>query len=249
MVVGLGTNYIVTTSELNTLVRVIGPQRKLVLINTYEPDQWSQEVNVTIGAFVRQHPTVVLADWYDTIRHRTYLLWPDETHPQLPGTRVYAHMVYRAVQATREIPSARPPLASQSHPGTRLVQLNGLRQRVQGGREDPGGRGDQPGADLAGAGHPARHAGVDAAGCRCAPPAVVSIPAGVPRKPRAGTVEQRVLGRRVISYMRRVVASASATVPPTNRTMAGAAAMAKPPRPAVSVIAESPMSGLASAGP
>jgi len=117
VVVGLGTNYIVTTSELNTLVRVIGPQRKLVLINTYEPDQWSQEVNVTIGAFVRQHPTVVLADWYDTIRHRTYLLWPDETHPQLPGTRVYAHMVYRAVQATREIPSVRPPLATQSHTG------------------------------------------------------------------------------------------------------------------------------------
>jgi hypothetical protein len=115
VVVGLGTNYIVTTSELKQLMRVIGPHRKLVLINTYEPDQWSKDVNATMAAFVHQHPTVVLADWFDTIRHRTYLLWPDETHPQLAGTRVYAHMVYRAVQATREIPGLRPPLATQSH--------------------------------------------------------------------------------------------------------------------------------------
>jgi hypothetical protein len=43
-----------------------------------------------------------------------------------------------------------------------------------------------------------------------------------------------------------VLASASCGVPPTNLTIAGAAAMAKPPRPAVSVIALSPRSGAAS---
>ena len=54
---------------------------------------------------------------------------------------------------------------------------------------------------------------------------------------------------RVISYMSNVVLIASGTVPPTNRTMAGAPAMAKPPSPTVSVMAESPMSGFASSGP
>jgi hypothetical protein len=49
--------------------------------------------------------------------------------------------------------------------------------------------------------------------------------------------------------MSRVAASASAGVPPTNSTMAGAPAIAKPPSPAVSVIALSPMSGLASPAP
>ena len=29
------------------------------------------------------------------------LLWPDHIHPEIPGTKVYARMVYRAVQATR----------------------------------------------------------------------------------------------------------------------------------------------------
>ena len=107
--IGLGTNYIVTTGELDQLMQLIGPYRKLVLINTYVPDQWSKDVNTTIAAFIRRHPSVVLADWFDTIRHRTYLLWPDEIHPQLPGTILYARMVYRAVQATRESRASRPP--------------------------------------------------------------------------------------------------------------------------------------------
>jgi hypothetical protein len=38
VVIGLGTNYIVTTAQLQQLMRIIGPQRKLVLINTYVPD-------------------------------------------------------------------------------------------------------------------------------------------------------------------------------------------------------------------
>ncbi len=108
VMIGLGTNYIVTTGELQQLMQLIGPYRKLVLINTYVPDGWSKDVNATIAAFIRRHPSIVLADWFDTIRHRTYLLWPDQVHPQMPGTVVYARMAYRAVQATRDIPSPTP---------------------------------------------------------------------------------------------------------------------------------------------
>ena len=101
LVLGLGTNYIVTAGQLSQVLRILGPDRKLVLINTYVPDSWSKQVNATDAAFARQHPSVVLADWYDTIRNRMYLLWPDHIHPEIPGTKVYARMVYRAVQATR----------------------------------------------------------------------------------------------------------------------------------------------------
>lgn len=103
VVVGLGTNYIVTTGQLEQLMRILGPDRKLVLINTYVPDGWSKMVNATEAAFVRGHPSVVLADWFDTIKNRMYLLWPDHVHPIMPGTVVYARMVYRAIQATRDV--------------------------------------------------------------------------------------------------------------------------------------------------
>jgi hypothetical protein len=117
VVVGLGTNYIVTTPELQELMRLIGPDRKLVLINTYVPDSWSKQVNATIAAFITRHPDVVLADWFGAIKNRTYLLWPDQVHPEMPGTYVYARMVYRAVQATRTVPgpaaAAQPVLAKR----------------------------------------------------------------------------------------------------------------------------------------
>jgi hypothetical protein len=103
VVIGLGTNYIVTTKQLNELMKVLGPSRKLVLINTYVPDAWSRQVNATEAAFIRQHPSVTPADWFDTIRNRMNLLWPDHIHPEIPGTYVYARMVRRAVQATRDV--------------------------------------------------------------------------------------------------------------------------------------------------
>jgi len=111
VVVGLGTNGIVTTSELHQLMRLLGPHRKLVLINTYVQEPWSKEVNGTMAALTRQHPDVVLADWFDTVKDRTYLLWPDKIHPQLPGTKVYARMVDRAVQETCGVPSSPSPAA------------------------------------------------------------------------------------------------------------------------------------------
>jgi hypothetical protein len=103
VVIGLGTNYLVTTRQLNELMQILGPDRKLVLINTYVPDSWSKQVNATEAAFIRQHPSVTPADWYDTIRNRMNILWPDHIHPEIPGTYVYARMVRRAVQATRDV--------------------------------------------------------------------------------------------------------------------------------------------------
>jgi hypothetical protein len=103
VVIGLGTNYLVTTRQLNELMKILGPDRKLVLINTYVPDSWSKQVNVTEAAFIRQHPSVTPADWFDTIENRMNLLWPDHIHPEIPGTYVYARMVRRAVEATRDV--------------------------------------------------------------------------------------------------------------------------------------------------
>jgi len=147
VVMGLGTNYIVTTSELQQLMRLIGPDRKLVLINTYVPDPWSEEVNATEAGFILRHPAIVLADWFDTIKNRTYLLWPDQVHPQLPGTIVYARLVYRAIQATRHFPSPTPA----AHPAVQPVtagraSVTSLRSRWPGpaaataaaGRRPPG---------------------------------------------------------------------------------------------------------------
>ena len=122
LVIGLGTNYIVTTRQLTELLSLIGPARRLVLVNTYVPDEWSKQVNATDAAFVRRHPQVVLADWYDTIKNRMYLLWPDHIHPLMPGTTVYARLIKQAVLATSRVRSV-PAVAGLSSGGLRATRL------------------------------------------------------------------------------------------------------------------------------
>ena len=110
-------------------------------------------------------------------------------------------------------------------------------------------RGRDAGADLADAGLAVRDAGVDdrqdagvdARGARRCRHAVAP-------KFSAGSVKAGCVPS-VIDRMRRLFSVASAGVPPTNCTIAGAAAIAKPPTPAVSVIALSPRSAAASSTP
>ncbi len=97
VVVGLGTNGTVTAAEISQLFAEIGPDRKLVLVNTFEDRPWEQEVNSILAAAASDHPGVVLANWFTTIEHRTDLLWPDGIHPQPAGGVVYAHMLKAAL--------------------------------------------------------------------------------------------------------------------------------------------------------
>jgi hypothetical protein len=60
------------------------------------------------GGEKNQHPKVASADWYDAIKNRLNLLWPDQVHPVIPGTMVYARVVDQAVQATRQPPGSAP---------------------------------------------------------------------------------------------------------------------------------------------
>jgi hypothetical protein len=118
VVVGLGTNWKVSPAQLSELLRLIGPHRKLVLVNTWRPDDgWSLTTNAEEAAFAREHPgIVVVADWYDLIKNRQDLLWSDHVHPEMPGTYVYAHLLNRAIQATRDVPAPvrQPAVAKQA---------------------------------------------------------------------------------------------------------------------------------------
>jgi len=104
VVVGLGTNGTVTATEISKLFAETGPDRKLVLVNTFEARPWEQEVNATLAAAASSRPGVVLANWYTTIEHRTNLLWSDGLHPQPAGGIVYAQMLNGALKRLVNLP-------------------------------------------------------------------------------------------------------------------------------------------------
>ena len=107
VVVGLGTNGPVSAAQIRQLRRLIGPNRDLILINTFGPMPWESSVNGVLDAAARHTARVSLADWHAAITGHAGLLWPDGVHPRPSGAKVYARVVVAAIQA--ELPHAPPP--------------------------------------------------------------------------------------------------------------------------------------------
>jgi peptidoglycan/LPS O-acetylase OafA/YrhL len=98
VVVGLGTNGTVTGAQIRQLRADVGPARWLVLINTFVPRPWQDEVDAALAAAARQDPHVLLVNWREAIEHRTDLLWEDGVHPRPDGGVLYARLVNAAIQ-------------------------------------------------------------------------------------------------------------------------------------------------------
>ena len=117
VVVGLGTNGPVSAAQIRQLRRLIGPNRDLILVNTFGPMPWESSVNKVLDAAARHTARVSLADWHAAIAGHTSLLWPDHIHPQPSGAKVYARVVLAAIRA--QLPQAAAPLCGQAVRGPR----------------------------------------------------------------------------------------------------------------------------------
>jgi len=101
VLLGLGTNGNMSTGEINQVRAAIGPQRWLVLVNTYEPRAWEGPVNAEIDAAARHDPHVLLVNWHAAIGRHTDMLRDDDVHPLPPGAVLYAQLIRSALRRAR----------------------------------------------------------------------------------------------------------------------------------------------------
>jgi hypothetical protein len=113
VIVGLGTNGDVTASQIRQLRQAIGPNRDLVLVNTFGPMPWEREDNTVLAAAARQGGHVELANWNRAIAADPSLLWPDGIHPQPSGAKLYAHVILATVRAA--LSSGQPSSCPRPH--------------------------------------------------------------------------------------------------------------------------------------
>lgn len=104
VVVGLGTNGPITDDELTVILRILGPDRKLVLVNAYAERDWTDGVNATLAEFAAGNRRVELANWHDTIAGRLDLLAGDHVHPGPIGGQLYADEVRAALDRLAAVP-------------------------------------------------------------------------------------------------------------------------------------------------
>lgn len=98
VVIGLGTNGNFNEGTLESVLREIGPQRQVVLINVHVPKAWQDQVNATLAATPARWPNVSVVDWHAAAQQHPDAFWEDSTHPRSPGgTNLYADLIVKAL--------------------------------------------------------------------------------------------------------------------------------------------------------
>ncbi|MBD5786869.1 acyltransferase family protein [Cellulosimicrobium terreum] len=101
VVLNFGTNggfqFDGSEKALRGTLDIIGPDRRVVLVNTVGVSWWVPEANEQLAAIASDYPNAVVADWHSAVADRPELLHPDHTHPTTEGTAVYADVVEAAL--------------------------------------------------------------------------------------------------------------------------------------------------------
>lgn len=100
VVVALGTNGDFAGHQLDAVLDVIGPDRRLVLVTAHGDRDWMPTVNAKLLAFAELHPEVALARWDQTSAQVTDFA-PDGIHPDEQGGGVFAQTVLDALRTLR----------------------------------------------------------------------------------------------------------------------------------------------------
>jgi hypothetical protein len=103
VVLALGTNAEFDADVLDRVRAAIGT-RTMVLMTVRGPFGWQDEVNSVVRAYHRQHPEVLLDDWYATAGAHQGLLWIDHTHPRGgAGTTLFARSLAATLSQRRAV--------------------------------------------------------------------------------------------------------------------------------------------------
>jgi hypothetical protein len=102
VIVHIGNNGIFTAEQFDEMMRVLAGVRRVVFVNVNVPRAWAQPNNEVLAEGVRRYPNAVLVDWYSaSVDHPEYFV-KDGVHLQIGGQRVYADLISRRLEASRE---------------------------------------------------------------------------------------------------------------------------------------------------
>lgn len=83
---------------LDAMIEAIGPQRRLYLVGTVNPDGFQEEANENLKNAANAHDNVYYVDWPSVLEgHLEEYLWADATHLRPEGASVYVDMIVHAI--------------------------------------------------------------------------------------------------------------------------------------------------------
>lgn len=98
LILELGTNGYFSTTQLERLLRSLGPMKRIVLVNTRETRPWEQAVNQTIQTVAKSYPDATMVDWYGISASTPQYFEPDGVHLDPQGAQYYASLLVHALE-------------------------------------------------------------------------------------------------------------------------------------------------------
>ena len=102
VVLNFGTNAGLQSEESQDALRLVldtlGPDRRVVLVNTVGVSDWVPETNAELAAISAEHPNTAVMDWHAAVAADPSLLHADRTHPNVEGIEVYAELLASTIE-------------------------------------------------------------------------------------------------------------------------------------------------------
>ena len=102
VVLNFGTNAGLESDEsvdaLLDVLEMLGPSRRIVLVNTVGVSPWVPSTNQKLVEISADHPNTIVMDWNSRVGAEPGLLHTDRTHPNMDGIVAYAEMLADAFE-------------------------------------------------------------------------------------------------------------------------------------------------------
>lgn len=97
VIVELGTNGAFSKKQLDSLIDLIGDQRRILLVNTRVPRPWEDVVNTALSQTAEARSNITLVDWFQASTNQDAFFAPDGVHLQPKGAEFYASLLAGAL--------------------------------------------------------------------------------------------------------------------------------------------------------
>ena len=99
VIIDFGTNAGVPDEKIvRNVLDMLGPDRMIVVVNLYGTSTFIDPANELLATIVADYPNAIIADWHAAASQRPDMLQSDQTHPNIPGSDLFAQTVQSAFE-------------------------------------------------------------------------------------------------------------------------------------------------------
>lgn len=99
----LGTNNAVVDEQIDEMLDIVGPDKKVILVNIRCPRDWEAQTNRAIANAPSRHSNVVaIADWYGASAGHDEYFYEDGIHVNEAGAKAYIALIQQTIKDSIE---------------------------------------------------------------------------------------------------------------------------------------------------